>query len=195
MDSAWAARRWRTGRRDSRSRRVAATWRYFGTFGSVRNGAGRESRRRCSKRPRPGLHRGAVASSRSRPKTSTSPRAGSTHGRAACSMQRTRAPIRSARTKFSCSGRSTSAVEFGFRFFLSYHDRVIERGPLDDHGALVSGASRGVGRGVAVALADVGVRVFATGRTVANATLGERVTRLPCDHTDDDAVADVFRTI
>jgi len=61
--------------------------------------------------------------------------------------------------------------------------------------ALVTGASRGVGRGVALGLAGAGARVFATGRTIARADLGPDVTRLTCDHTDDHAVAEVFREI
>ncbi len=58
--------------------------------------------------------------------------------------------------------------------------------------ALVTGASRGVGRGVAIALADAGYRVFATGRTVAGADLPSAVVRLPCDHLDDDQTAAAF---
>src|SRR5262245_45963676 len=42
--------------------------------------------------------------------------------------------------------------------------------------ALVTGASRGVGRGVALGLAHAGARVFATGRTIADAGLGAEVT-------------------
>lgn len=51
--------------------------------------------------------------------------------------------------------------------------------------ALVTGASRGVGRGVAVALDAAGYRVFATGRTIATADLPGSIVRLPCDHLDD----------
>lgn len=58
--------------------------------------------------------------------------------------------------------------------------------------ALVTGASRGVGRGVAIALADAGYRVFATGRSVAEADLPEAVVRLPCDHLDDAQTAAAF---
>jgi len=58
--------------------------------------------------------------------------------------------------------------------------------------ALVTGASRGVGRGVATALAGDGYRVLATGRTVASADLPASVVRIPCDHTKDDDVACVF---
>jgi NAD(P)-dependent dehydrogenase (short-subunit alcohol dehydrogenase family) len=61
--------------------------------------------------------------------------------------------------------------------------------------ALVTGASRGVGRGVALGLAHAGVRVFATGRTVTDAGLDSSITPLACDHTDDEAVADVFGQI
>ncbi|HEU0012881.1 MAG TPA: SDR family NAD(P)-dependent oxidoreductase [Longimicrobium sp.] len=61
--------------------------------------------------------------------------------------------------------------------------------------ALVTGASRGVGRGVAAELAACGVRVYATGRTVADADLPAAVTRVPCDHTEDDEVAGVFRRV
>ena len=58
--------------------------------------------------------------------------------------------------------------------------------------ALVTGASRGVGRGVASALAEAGYRVFATSRTVANADLPDAVVRLPCDHLDDAQTALAF---
>lgn len=61
--------------------------------------------------------------------------------------------------------------------------------------ALVTGASRGVGRGVAAALAAAGVAVYATGRTVAAAELPGDVVRLTCDHTDDGAVAVAFDRI
>jgi NAD(P)-dependent dehydrogenase (short-subunit alcohol dehydrogenase family) len=61
--------------------------------------------------------------------------------------------------------------------------------------ALVTGASRGVGRGVAVGLAHAGARVFATGRSIADADLGSGVEPIPCDHTDDLMVAEMFRHI
>ena len=61
--------------------------------------------------------------------------------------------------------------------------------------ALVTGASRGVGRGVAVGLADAGARVYATGRTVAHAGLPTSIAAVTCDHTDDPAVAQVFGRI
>jgi NAD(P)-dependent dehydrogenase (short-subunit alcohol dehydrogenase family) len=58
--------------------------------------------------------------------------------------------------------------------------------------ALVTGASRGVGRGVALALHEAGARVWATGRSVASADLPRGVTRVPCDHTNDSDTEAVF---
>ena len=60
---------------------------------------------------------------------------------------------------------------------------------------LVTGASRGIGRGVAQVLADAGAVVYATGRSIAGANLPGAVTRIPCDHTDDGQVAAVFERI
>jgi NAD(P)-dependent dehydrogenase (short-subunit alcohol dehydrogenase family) len=61
--------------------------------------------------------------------------------------------------------------------------------------ALVTGASRGVGRGIANALAAIGYTVYATGRTIAAADLSASVTRLTCDHTQDDDVQAAFDVI
>jgi NAD(P)-dependent dehydrogenase (short-subunit alcohol dehydrogenase family) len=51
--------------------------------------------------------------------------------------------------------------------------------------ALVTGASRGVGKGVATALLEAGYRVFATGRSIESADLPSGIIRLRCDHTID----------
>jgi NAD(P)-dependent dehydrogenase (short-subunit alcohol dehydrogenase family) len=59
--------------------------------------------------------------------------------------------------------------------------------------ALVTGASRGVGRGVAMGLARTGATVFGTGRTIAQAESVEGVHAITCDHTDDGAVEAAFR--
>jgi|SRR5579862_9205126 len=58
--------------------------------------------------------------------------------------------------------------------------------------ALVTGASRGVGRGVAIGLAEAGFKVFATGRTIHAADLPGEVIRIPCDHLNDDQTAAAF---
>lgn len=59
--------------------------------------------------------------------------------------------------------------------------------------ALVTGASRGVGRGIAIALADAGYSVFATGRSIDTAQLPASVARIPCDHLDDRQTAAAFQ--
>jgi dehydrogenase/reductase SDR family member 1 len=68
-------------------------------------------------------------------------------------------------------------------------------GQLDGQVALVTGASRGVGRGAALGLAHAGAKVFATGRSIARAELDSAITALVCDHTDGEAVDGVFRQI
>jgi NAD(P)-dependent dehydrogenase (short-subunit alcohol dehydrogenase family) len=61
--------------------------------------------------------------------------------------------------------------------------------------ALVTGASRGVGRGVAIGLASEGFDVYATGRTIDSADLPDAINRLHCDHCQDSDVDAVFRKI
>ncbi|MDQ3804180.1 MAG: SDR family NAD(P)-dependent oxidoreductase [Acidobacteriota bacterium] len=63
--------------------------------------------------------------------------------------------------------------------------------------AVVTGASRGVGKGVALGLGEAGATVYATGRTVSGETFGADVPISPvrCDHTDDSQVESVFRRI
>lgn len=67
---------------------------------------------------------------------------------------------------------------------------------LRDKVAVVTGATRGVGRGVARALAAEGARVFVTGRSPSHAELAhERIELVQCDHTDDDQVDAAFARI
>jgi dehydrogenase/reductase SDR family member 1 len=66
---------------------------------------------------------------------------------------------------------------------------------LNNQVAVVTGASRGVGRGVALGLAHAGAKVFATGRSIKQAGLETNITTIACDHTDDEAVAEVFRQV
>ncbi len=56
--------------------------------------------------------------------------------------------------------------------------------------AVVTGASRGAGRGIATALLDAGWRVYLTGRTIADAGDGGIAVRV--DHRDDAQVAALF---
>lgn len=61
--------------------------------------------------------------------------------------------------------------------------------------AFVTGASRGVGRGVALALADAGLTVYATGRNIMQSDLSHKVVRITCDHSDDTQVRAAFDQI
>src|SRR5688572_22563763 len=67
--------------------------------------------------------------------------------------------------------------------------------------AVVTGASYGVGKGVAAGLAEAGAVVYATGRTVSEESFtdsfkGEgRIIPARCDHTDDAATEAVFRRV
>jgi NAD(P)-dependent dehydrogenase (short-subunit alcohol dehydrogenase family) len=67
---------------------------------------------------------------------------------------------------------------------------------LNEQVALVTGASRGVGRGIAEELHAAGAVVYATGRTIeAPSVSDDRFIALVCDHRDDGAVEAVFQQI
>jgi NAD(P)-dependent dehydrogenase (short-subunit alcohol dehydrogenase family) len=72
---------------------------------------------------------------------------------------------------------------------------------LDDAVAVVTGASRGVGKGIALALGDAGATVYVTGRgTVEGAAeevtaRGGRGIAARTDHTDDDQVEALFARV
>ena len=62
--------------------------------------------------------------------------------------------------------------------------------------ALVTGASRGVGKGIALALLETGAMVYATGRTVEGMRHGNNsLVPLPCDHRDDEQVRAAFQRL
>ena len=88
---------------------------------------------------------------------------------------------------------------------------MLEGSPLAGKVALVTGASRGIGKGCALELAAAGAAVYLTGRTTGPgqhplpgtvgataaeiAAAGGTATALACDHRDDDAVRAVFDRI
>jgi len=61
--------------------------------------------------------------------------------------------------------------------------------------ALVTGASRGVGKGIAVELFEAGATVYVTGRSVDDTYADGLITAVKCDHRDDQQVRDAFSRI
>ena len=88
---------------------------------------------------------------------------------------------------------------------------LFDGSPLVGKVALVTGASRGIGKGCALELAAAGAAVYVTGRTTGAgqhplpgtvgataeeiAAKGGTATAVACDHRDDDAVRAVFERI
>ena len=72
--------------------------------------------------------------------------------------------------------------------------------PLRGRSAVVTGASRGIGAGIARALAEAGARVALLARTESDlakqaSAIGERALAVPCDVTDPAAVEAAVRRI
>jgi dehydrogenase/reductase SDR family protein 1 len=61
--------------------------------------------------------------------------------------------------------------------------------------ALVTGGSRGVGRGAVLGLTAAGFQVFATGRSIVSADLPASAVRIPCDHLNDGETAAAFSQV
>ena len=61
--------------------------------------------------------------------------------------------------------------------------------------ALVTGASRGVGRGIAHGFSRAGATVYGTGRSISDGAFDVPAIPVPCDHTNDSAVEQLFERI
>ena len=90
---------------------------------------------------------------------------------------------------------------------------LIAMRPLDGKITLVTGASRGAGRGIATVLGSAGATVYVTGRTTRDqasvpefphavedtaeevSAAGGRGIAVACDHTDDEQVRALFARI
>ena len=67
---------------------------------------------------------------------------------------------------------------------------------LDNQVALITGASRGVGKGIALELVEAGAIVYITGRTIEDMRYIEgKGIAIPCDHRDDRHTEAVFGRI
>ena len=74
-------------------------------------------------------------------------------------------------------------------------DPIPARPTLNGACALVTGASRGVGRGIAQGLYRAGATVYASGRSIETADLDDAIVRVACDHSDDQSVDRLFERI
>lgn len=66
---------------------------------------------------------------------------------------------------------------------------------LEDRVAIVTGATEGVGRGIATELASHGARVFVTGRLIREGAFDTHIIGIRCDHREDRQVAAAFEQV
>ena len=67
---------------------------------------------------------------------------------------------------------------------------------LDNRVAIVTGASRGVGKGIALELIEAGAKVYITGRSVEDMEyIDGKGVAVKCDHRDDAQVEAVFNRV
>ncbi|HEY0377845.1 MAG TPA: SDR family NAD(P)-dependent oxidoreductase [Pyrinomonadaceae bacterium] len=67
---------------------------------------------------------------------------------------------------------------------------------LSEKVALITGASRGVGKGIALELIDAGATTYVTGRSVEDMRyVADKGIAIECDHRDDEQVQAAFRRI
>ena len=66
---------------------------------------------------------------------------------------------------------------------------------LDARTAVVTGGTKGVGRGVATALAHAGARVFVTGRSADESAVSDSIVTIRCDHRHDSQVEAAFARV
>jgi NAD(P)-dependent dehydrogenase (short-subunit alcohol dehydrogenase family) len=67
---------------------------------------------------------------------------------------------------------------------------------LDGKVAVVTGATYGVGRGIATVLAQDGARVYVTGRSARDVVVGDgQITGIRCDHRVDEDVTAAFERV
>src|SRR5262245_11628148 len=77
-----------------------------------------------------------------------------------------------------------------------YYRREVAMSTLNRRVAVVTGASRGVGNGIARELIDAGATVYITGRTPGDmAYMNGKGTAIACDHRDDRQVEAAFAKI
>jgi dehydrogenase/reductase SDR family member 1 len=103
------------------------------------------------------------------------------------------------KARLSSGRRNFRGYELGL--FFQYFGRRREyrfdmsMATIANKAAIVTGATRGVGAGIARELARQGARVFATGRTMHEGVGNDGVIGIRCDHTVDREVEAAFRRI